>query len=82
MLTQSDRGSENYGIANAQTFIRQKLDANLTNTLQHRFLTGHINVKPEIFWGQLRRRWTPGFEDLLDYGLLNGLYDPQDGAQK
>ncbi|KAJ7277156.1 hypothetical protein C8J57DRAFT_1060751, partial [Mycena rebaudengoi] len=27
-------------------------------------------------WSQLRRRWTPGFKDILDVGVNNGWYDP------
>ncbi|KAJ7145459.1 hypothetical protein C8R46DRAFT_1199641 [Mycena filopes] len=34
------------------------------------------NVMPEIGWSQLRHRFTPGFEDILDIGVTNGWYDP------
>ncbi|KAJ7780799.1 hypothetical protein DFH07DRAFT_685641, partial [Mycena maculata] len=34
------------------------------------------NVIPEIGWSQLRHRFTPGFEDILDVGVNNGWYDP------
>ena len=35
------------------------------------------NIKPEITWSQLCRRFkfTPGFEDLLEIGVTNGWYD-------
>ena len=33
-------------------------------------------------WSQLRRQFTPGFENLLDYGLNNGLYNPDDPLEK
>jgi len=33
------------------------------------------NVKPEITWSQVRRRFTPGFEDILEQGVLNDWYD-------
>lgn len=76
LVTQSDLGTENYGVANAQTELRQKLDPGLVGTLQHRWMGKGRNVKPEIAWSQLRRRFTPGFEDLLDLGLEMGLYKP------
>ncbi|CAK5283481.1 unnamed protein product [Mycena citricolor] len=34
------------------------------------------NVMPEITWSMMRRRFTPGFEDILDTGVDNGWYDP------
>ncbi|KAJ6488757.1 hypothetical protein C8R45DRAFT_827113, partial [Mycena sanguinolenta] len=34
------------------------------------------NVMPEIGWSQLRHRFMPGFEDILDVGVNNGWYDP------
>jgi len=36
------------------------------------------NVKPEITWSQLRRHFTPGFEDILEIGATNGWYEPYD----
>ena len=42
----------------------------------------HANVKPEIIWSVFRRQWTPGFEDILDHGLNNGLYDPDNPLEK
>jgi hypothetical protein len=44
-------------------------DPTLARTLQHKFRGQHRNLKPKIFWSQLRQRWTPGFEDILDYGV-------------
>ncbi|KAG9008384.1 hypothetical protein FRB90_008920 [Tulasnella sp. 427] len=82
LITQSDRGTENYGIANAQTTMRHSLDPTLEGTIQHRFMSGHGNVKPEIAWSQLRRRWSRGWEDLLDIGHLRGLYDPDNSAHR
>ncbi|KAI9056312.1 hypothetical protein FKP32DRAFT_1615863 [Trametes sanguinea] len=79
MITQSDRGSENNGIANSQTILRQTYDPSLQGTLQHKWMHRKgQNIKPEIFWSELRRRWSPGFEALLDYGLNGELYDPAD----
>ncbi|KAG1822254.1 hypothetical protein EV424DRAFT_1346626 [Suillus variegatus] len=72
MVTQSDPGSENYRIANAHTMLRQWHDEALHGTLQHRWMRSKKNVMPEIAWSQLRRRFTPGFENLLDYGVNSG----------
>ncbi|PPQ67538.1 hypothetical protein CVT26_006839 [Gymnopilus dilepis] len=75
LITQSDPGSENYGIANAHTALRHMHDPNLVGTIQHRWMREKKNVKPEIAWSQLRRRFTPGYEDLLEKGVTNGWYD-------
>ncbi|KAL1659835.1 hypothetical protein GGF50DRAFT_64441 [Schizophyllum commune] len=76
MVTQSDPGSENYGLANAHTALCHWHDPSMRGTLCHRWMRAKKNVKPEIFWSQLRRRWTPGFESILDAGVDEGLYDP------
>ncbi|KAI0666123.1 hypothetical protein C8Q78DRAFT_1072612 [Trametes maxima] len=79
MITQSDRGTENNGIANSQTTLRQFYDSSLQGTLQHKWMAKKgQNIKPEIFWSELRRRWSPGFEQLLQHGVTEGLYDPED----
>lgn len=78
LITQSDPGSENYGIANGHTLLRHWHDRELVRTLQHRWMREKKNIKPEIGWSQLRRRWTPGFENILDLGVLEGWYDPDD----
>ncbi|KAG1758695.1 hypothetical protein EDD22DRAFT_956604 [Suillus occidentalis] len=75
LITQSDLGTENYGIANAQTLLRQRYDPTLQGTLQHRWMCTKKNVMPEITWSQLRRRFTPGFETLLDEGVIEDWYD-------
>lgn len=75
MVTQSDPGSENYGIANAHTILRHWHDPSLVGTIQHRWMRHKKNVMPEISWSQLRRRFTPGFEDILEKGVMNGWYD-------
>jgi hypothetical protein len=82
LVTQSDLGSENYGIANGHTMLRQLHDPSLVGTLQHRWRRHKKNVLPEICWSQLRRRWTPGFEDVLDNGVNRGWYDPSNPRQK
>lgn len=75
MLTQSDHGTENYNIAYAQTHMRQKLDPDLVGTLQHSFMRGHTNIKPERAWGRLRDTWSKGFEDMLNIGITNQWYN-------
>ncbi|KAG1738475.1 hypothetical protein EDB19DRAFT_1982912 [Suillus lakei] len=75
MVTQSDPGSENFSIANAHTTLRQWHDPALQGTLQHRWMRNKKNVMPEITWSQMRRQFTPGFESLLDHGVMSGWYD-------
>ncbi|KAG1721252.1 hypothetical protein EDB19DRAFT_1646599 [Suillus lakei] len=82
LITQSDLGTENFGIANAQTLLRQHYDPDLRGTLQHRWMRSKKNVMPEITWSQLRRRFTPGFETLLDHGVNEGWYDVGNTLQK
>ncbi|KAG1884005.1 hypothetical protein F4604DRAFT_1878823 [Suillus subluteus] len=82
LVTQSDPGTENNGIANGHTMLRHLQDPVLARMLQHKFKGKHHNIKPEIFWSQLCRRWAPGFEDILDFGLNNGIYDPDDALEK
>jgi hypothetical protein len=82
LITQSDLGTENFGIANAQTLLRQRYDPDLRGTLQHRWMHSKKNVMPEITWSQLRRRFTPGFETLLDHGVNEGWYDVGNTLQK
>ncbi|KAJ7832141.1 hypothetical protein B0H14DRAFT_2515144 [Mycena olivaceomarginata] len=65
-----DPGTENYGLANGHTLLRHLHDPSLEGTLQHRWMTRKKNVMPEIGWSQLRHRFTPGFEDILDIGQL------------
>ncbi|KAJ7460012.1 hypothetical protein B0H11DRAFT_2242239 [Mycena galericulata] len=76
LITQSDPGTENYGIANCHTATRQRLDPSLVGTMQHRWMSKNaMNVKPEAAWSQMRRQFTPGFENILDDGVARGLYD-------
>ncbi|KZT52369.1 hypothetical protein CALCODRAFT_487170 [Calocera cornea HHB12733] len=76
MLTQSDPGTENHGVANAQTTLRRQLDPTLVGTLQHQWMRGHTNIKPEIFWSKLRHQWSEGWERMFEDGLQEGWYDP------
>lgn len=75
LISQSDPGSENYGIANVQSVLRQWHDPCLAGTIQHRWMRQKKNVKPEIIWSQLRRRFTPGFENILEKGVAENWYD-------
>ncbi len=75
LVSQSDPGSENYGIAKAHTALRHWNDPTLAGTIQHRWMRQKKNVKPEISWSQMRRRFTPGFENLLEAGVTNDWYD-------
>ncbi|KAL0960042.1 hypothetical protein HGRIS_011690 [Hohenbuehelia grisea] len=78
LVTQSDPGTENFGVANAHTTLRHRMDPSLQDTLQHRFMHDKQNIKAEIVWSQFRRDFTPGFESLLDKGLHDGTYNPND----
>jgi len=78
VITQSDPGTENYGVANAHTVMRHRLDPSLKNSLQHRFAKGHNNILSEIKWSVFRRDFSPGFEDMLELGVQNGWYDIND----
>lgn len=81
LVTQSDPGSENYGIAHGHTALRHWHDPSLAGTLHHRWMRQKKNVMPEIAWSQLRRRWTPGFEDILQLGVTNDWYNPDDDME-
>ncbi|KAH7919680.1 hypothetical protein BV22DRAFT_1050884 [Leucogyrophana mollusca] len=67
LVTQSDPGSENYSVANCQPLC--------TIDLTHPSLI-LFNI------GGCTTKFTPGFEDILDKGLNNGLYDPDDPLEK
>jgi len=75
LITQSDPGSENYGIANGHTTLCHWHDPNLAGTIQRHWMRAKKNVKPEITWSQLCRCFTPGFENILEIGTTNGWYD-------
>ena len=75
IITQSDPGTENYGVANTHTIIRHRLDPSLANSMQHRFAPGHNNILSEIRWSAFRRDFAPGFEDELQKGVDCGWYN-------
>lgn len=82
LVTQSDKGWEMYAVANVHTNIRHTLDYSLRETLQHRWCSSKMNIKPEAFWSLLRRQFSPGFENLFDHGINENLYDPGDPIEK
>jgi hypothetical protein len=82
LVTQSDPGTENFGIANGHTALRQWHDPDMAGTLCHRWMSLKKNIIPEITWRQYRRRFAPGFEDILEYGILEGIYDPRNPLEK
>jgi hypothetical protein len=82
MFTQSDRGNENNGVANAQTIMRQTLDPSLAGTLQHMWKTEKNNVKSEANWSVMRADLSPGLEDLFEIGVQNGWYDVGDPLEQ
>ncbi|KAF4565750.1 hypothetical protein EYR40_002183 [Pleurotus pulmonarius] len=82
LITQSDPGSENFGIAKAHTFLRHWHDPDMNGYLCHRWMKEKKNIPPEISWSQLRRRFTPGFENILDEGVHMGWYNIDDTVHK
>jgi hypothetical protein len=82
IITQSDPGHENNGVANTQTVIRHTLDPSLAGTMQHRFASGHNNILSEIKWSVFRRDFSPGFENILEEGVREGWYDVDDFLEK
>ena len=82
IITQSDPGTENYGVANAHTVMHHCLDPSLAGTLQHRFAPGHNNILSEIKWSVFCCDFSPGFEDILEQGVQSGWYDVNDALEK
>ena len=82
IITQSDPGSENYGVANAHTVIQHCLDPSLANTLQHHFASGHNKILSEIKWSVFHHDFSPGFEDVLEHGMQRGWYNVNDTLEK
>ncbi|THU98732.1 hypothetical protein K435DRAFT_795477 [Dendrothele bispora CBS 962.96] len=74
LLTQSDPGNENNGVANCQTLARQTLDPSLVGTLQHRWKLHKMNPKPEAEWSIFRRDAAPPLENLFQAGVDAGLF--------
>ena len=49
-MTQSDPGSENYGVVNVHTLACHELDLMLSSTLQHCWKQKKNNIKSEANW--------------------------------
>ena len=81
-ITQSDRGTENFNAAYAHTHIRHMLDPSLAGSIQHKWMHGHSNIKPEQMWSRFRRMWAPGFETLLQKGISQQWYDDVNVADR
>ncbi|KAI6027239.1 hypothetical protein EDC04DRAFT_2573084 [Pisolithus marmoratus] len=81
MITQSDPGTENFGITNAQMLLWQMHDSTLKGYVQHWWMHSKKNIMPEIAWLQLHCHFSPGFESLLDTGMDAGWYDPNNMLQ-
>ncbi|KAF7308070.1 hypothetical protein MKEN_01169300 [Mycena kentingensis (nom. inval.)] len=75
LVTQSDPGVENFGVANGHTLLRHYQDPSLMDTLQHQWKNEKKNIKPEMVWSQFRRRFAPGFQNILEIGTNEGWYD-------
>ncbi|KAG1830416.1 hypothetical protein EV424DRAFT_1343637 [Suillus variegatus] len=73
--------TKNYGIANAQTLLCQRYDPTLQGTLQHHWMCTKKNVVETDISVALQRLFTPGFENLLDEGVIEGWYDSADTLQ-
>jgi len=82
MMTQSDPGTENNGVANIQTTIHHRLDPSLCDTLQHQFMQKKNNVKSEANWSIFHHDFAPGFESILEDGVNKGLYDVDNALEK
>ncbi|KAG1824777.1 uncharacterized protein BJ212DRAFT_1444466 [Suillus subaureus] len=88
MITQSDPGSENYGIANAHTMLHQMYDVSLQDTLQYWWIHTKKNVTPKITWSQLHYRYQDHINNtvkrhdhnkVLPHGIPNLIYEsPED----
>lgn len=58
--------------------MQQSAYPSLRGTLQHHIRHRKTNIKPEIEWSQVCQHFSPGFEDLLDIGLNNDIYNPDE----
>ncbi|KAG1796638.1 uncharacterized protein HD556DRAFT_1431265 [Suillus plorans] len=69
---------------NPQLILSYYLDTieNLGHMPLHRWMRTKKNVMPEIAWSQLRRRFTPGSESLLDHGVEQDWYDSDNTLQR
>jgi hypothetical protein len=42
----------------------------------------HKNVKPKAAWSRLRATWVPGFEQILEAGVAEEWYNPDNIIDK
>ena len=82
IITPSNPGTENYGVADAHTVMCHHLDPSLASTLQHHFTSGYNNILLEIKWSIFCCDFSLGFEDMLEQGVQNGWYNVNDALQK
>ena len=82
LTTQSDPGSENYGVANVHTLACHELDLMLSGTLQHHWKRQKNNVKSEANWSVFHQDFAPGFEDLFESGVNQGWYSVDKPLEK
>ncbi|QRV83586.1 hypothetical protein RhiJN_11602 [Ceratobasidium sp. AG-Ba] len=75
LLTQSDAGSENYHVADAQTTLRQMTDPSLQGSRQHGVSQKHGNIKSEQFWSGMSERASSGLKQFLQLGIEDESYD-------
>jgi hypothetical protein len=73
-ITQSDHGTENFNVTYAHTHLHHQLDPSLSGSIQHQWMHGHSNIRPEQMWSQFHRMWVPGFENLLQEGIRQQWY--------
>ena len=82
LTTQSDPGSENYGVANIHTLACHELDPMLAGTLQHHWKWKKNNVKSEANWSVFHQDFALGFEDLFELGVNQGWYSVDKPLEK
>ncbi|KAI6032452.1 hypothetical protein EDC04DRAFT_2922060, partial [Pisolithus marmoratus] len=74
MIIQSNPGTENFGIANAQMLLWQMHDSTLEGYVQHWWMHSKKNIMPEIAWSQLRRHFPLGLSHyLIQAWMLDGM---------
>ncbi|KAG1904187.1 uncharacterized protein F5891DRAFT_1184371 [Suillus fuscotomentosus] len=80
MVTQSDPGSENFGIANAHTMLRQWHDPALQGTLQHRWMQNKKNRELDAYQDRVNNTQKRRDRNkILPHGMPNIVYQsPED----
>jgi len=75
LITQSDPGSKNYGVANAHTMTHHRLDPSLSNTLQYRWMQKKQHIKSEANWSIFHHDFTSKFENIFDMDVNSKWYN-------